>query len=209
MAETPDGAFAKSWNIPIRVLESPGIYLAVNAQVSGLRPSGLRRIRATAQATMIHEQSMPLTICCLAVLLITPQVLDRALVDPATAAQSRCADCAGSSGPDAARRGQPLWPGARFTEEDRARAIRRGLDFIYRSARKPSNFASRGQDYLWCFDTTAKAFKDPAIRSAAQCMGVERANEWRRLHCSVPRGASRYGCDSGLWQQGRRRPGCL
>ena len=139
---------------------------------------------------MIHEQSMGLKVFCLALSLIIPQVVDHRLIDPRTTARSRFADCAGSNDDNASGRERPLWPDARFTVEDRARAIRRGLDFIYRSSRNPRNFARRGQDYLWCFDTTAKAFKDPTLRCAAQCMGVERANEWRRLHRSIPPSAS-------------------
>ena len=36
--------------------------------------------------------------------------------------------------------GRPLWPGARFTEEERERAIERGMRFVYRTARSRSNF---------------------------------------------------------------------
>src|SRR5918998_6675301 len=38
-------------------------------------------------------------------------------------------------------RGKALWPGSRFTEDDRRRAIMRGLNFIYRTALKRRNFA--------------------------------------------------------------------
>jgi hypothetical protein len=51
---------------------------------------------------------------------------------------------------------QALWPGARFTERDRERAVERGLRFIYRTALDPRNFAEHGHNYLWCYDTTAR-----------------------------------------------------
>src|SRR5919206_4264564 len=52
---------------------------------------------------------------------------------------------------------RPLWPGARFTEADRQRALLRGLNFIYRTARERANFDTYGGDYVWCFYTLATA----------------------------------------------------
>src|SRR5262249_16854806 len=43
----------------------------------------------------------------------------------------------------------PLWEGARYTHADKKRAIRRGLDFIYRTAKDEKNYAEYGSDYLW------------------------------------------------------------
>src|SRR2546423_1151409 len=77
---------------------------------------------------------------------------------------------------------RPLWPGARFTEAERQRALMRGLNFIYRTARDRANFAAYGGDYIWCFYTIATASADPSVRSAARRMGLERARAWRRAH---------------------------
>ncbi|HKR01990.1 MAG TPA: hypothetical protein VJT09_15020 [Pyrinomonadaceae bacterium] len=81
-----------------------------------------------------------------------------------------------------AARTAPLWPGSRFTEADRQRAILRGLSFIYRTALDRKNFDEYGQDYLWCFYSLSAALKDPLVRSTARRMGTERARAWRRSH---------------------------
>jgi hypothetical protein len=83
-------------------------------------------------------------------------------------------------------RGQPLWPGSRFTEAARARAILRGLKFIYRTALKPQNFRDYGQDYLWCFYSLSAAVRDVEVQRMARQMGMERARAWRRAHRFVP-----------------------
>lgn len=83
-------------------------------------------------------------------------------------------------------RGRALWPGARFTEEDRARAIRRGLRFIYRTALDRDNFAQYGSDYLWCFYTVGAGVSDAGVRRMARRMGVERARVWRQSHRRLP-----------------------
>ena len=90
-------------------------------------------------------------------------------------------------------RNRPLWPGSRFTEEDRERAVLRGLYFIYRTALVRRNFRDYGPDYIWCFYTLSAAFKDERARTLARRMGLERARLWRREHRSVPSGA-----DAGL-----------
>src|SRR5438067_4982421 len=84
---------------------------------------------------------------------------------------------------------RPLWPGARFTEAARTRAIRRGLSFIYRTALDRKNFAKYGGDYLWCFYSLSTASADPFVERTAQRMGVERAHVWRRQHRALPRAA--------------------
>ncbi len=81
---------------------------------------------------------------------------------------------------------RPLWPGARFTETERKRAIMRGLQFIYRTALDPVNFAGYGSDYLWCFYTLSAAVDDETVRRTAQRMGVERAHAWRKAHRTLP-----------------------
>jgi len=77
---------------------------------------------------------------------------------------------------------KPLWPGSRFTEGDRARAVIRGLRFIYRTSLKPQNFEEYGQDYLWCFYTLSVAVRDPRVRRMARRMGLERGRVWRQGH---------------------------
>ena|GEM_PF-381320 len=86
----------------------------------------------------------------------------------------------------AASRSRPLWPGARFTEADRARAVRRGLAFIYRTALERANFATYGGDYLWCFYTLSTAVANAPFARTARRMGLERARVWRRLHPTLP-----------------------
>jgi hypothetical protein len=85
--------------------------------------------------------------------------------------------------------GRALWPGSRFTAAERARAVRRGLDFIYRTALDPANFDAYGSDYLWCFYSVGESVSDPAVRGAARRMGVERARVWRRAHRRLPEDA--------------------
>ena len=84
---------------------------------------------------------------------------------------------------------QPLWPGARHSTEDRDRAIRRGLRFIYRLARIPKNFTDYGDDFLWCFYSLSATAADPWLKRAAWTMGQERARQWRRDNPRVPKDA--------------------
>lgn len=86
-------------------------------------------------------------------------------------------------------RGAPLWPGSRFTELDRQRALSRAMRFIYRTSLNPKNFDEYGSDYLWCFYTLSRAVRDDTLRRMGHRMGVERALHWRRLHRSLPRDA--------------------
>jgi hypothetical protein len=89
----------------------------------------------------------------------------------------------GWSRPDAAR---PLWDGARYTHADKARAIRRGLEFVYKTAQDEKNFAEYGSDYLWCFYTIAASTSDRDLKARAGRMAQERARAWRRIHPRVP-----------------------
>jgi hypothetical protein len=89
-----------------------------------------------------------------------------------------------------AGRGRALWRGSRFTEEDRARAVRRGLRFIYRTALDRENFRGYGSDYLWCFYTVSAGVSDEGVRRLARQMGLERARAWRRSHRALPEGVS-------------------
>ena len=126
---------------------------------------------------------------CLGVMLITAPAFELPRVDANRPARVWSAVPFFRNSADIANPARPLWPGAGFTEEDRARAIYRGLKFIYRTARSPRNFARHGYDYLWCFDTTAKAVKDATARRMALRMGAELAHRWRRGHPSLPRNA--------------------
>src|SRR2546421_6880091 len=74
----------------------------------------------------------------------------------------------------------PLWPGGRFSAEDRDRAIRRGLNFIYRLTKNRKNFSEYGDDFLWCFYTLSVTAADPWLKQNAWRMGQERARRWRR-----------------------------
>ncbi len=86
-------------------------------------------------------------------------------------------------------RNRALWPGSRWTERARSRAVRRGLQFIYRTSLDTYNFAQYGSDYLWCFYTLSEALSDTRLRSLARRMGHERARRWRLLHPGLPSNA--------------------
>ena len=88
--------------------------------------------------------------------------------------------------PGAIRPTARLWAGSRFTEAERARAVMRGLNFIYRTALVPENFKEYGHDYLWCFYTLSVVLKDRTVSQRARLMGLERARAWRREHRFVP-----------------------
>jgi hypothetical protein len=92
-----------------------------------------------------------------------------------------------STPPD--KQAAPLWPGSRFTDLDRARALSRGLRYIYRTALNRRSFGLHGSDYLWCFYTLSAAVRDEGLKSTAHRMGVERALQWRHSHRSLPRDA--------------------
>src|SRR6185369_3468311 len=101
----------------------------------------------------------------------------------------------------------PLWRGARYTHEDRARALRRGLRFIYRLACVPKNFEANGEDFLWCFYSVSAATADPWLRAAAWRMGQERARYWRRQNRRPPR--SPDADDVMSWAFGDYAADCL
>jgi hypothetical protein len=91
-----------------------------------------------------------------------------------------------SGGATAKPRAKPLWDGARYSAADKARAIRRGLDFVYKTAKDPKNFSEYGSDYLWCLATIASATSDRDLKARASKMAMERGREWRRIHPKVP-----------------------
>ena len=113
---------------------------------------------------------------------------------------------AGDARPRAIRSG-PLWPGARHTHEDRARAIRRGLAFIYRLATAEKNFAAYGDDFLWCFYTLSATTADPWLKRTAWRMGQERARQWRNDYRRLP--AHPSADDVTAWAFGDHAADCL
>jgi hypothetical protein len=68
---------------------------------------------------------------------------------------------------------------------ERDEAIRRGLDFIYRTACDPENFGVYGFDYTFCLHWIASTSGEAALRRAARGMAVECARRWRSEHTSV------------------------
>jgi len=85
------------------------------------------------------------------------------------------------------RESVPLWPGARYTRQDRDRAIRRGLEFIYTQvATQPKYFYDWGHDLLTAFYNIAATSSDRELSRIAWNMGHERAREWLRLNRKLP-----------------------
>jgi len=84
----------------------------------------------------------------------------------------------------------PLWPGAKYTEGDRSKALMRALRYIDRSASDPKNFAAQGSDYLYCFYSIANTTRDSALLTKAEQFGHEYAQRWTKAHCSIPADAS-------------------
>lgn len=74
--------------------------------------------------------------------------------------------------------------GNRYIERDLA--IKRGMEFIYRTACDSENFEMYGYDYLCCFHCIESTSKDINLRRMARKMGQERALQWRREHTRVP-----------------------
>jgi hypothetical protein len=66
----------------------------------------------------------------------------------------------------------------RLTE--RKEAIRRGMEFIYRVARRREHFAEYGSDLISCFHYVSLTSKDASLRRMVREMGRERALRWRR-----------------------------
>ena len=65
------------------------------------------------------------------------------------------------------------------------RAIERGLDFIYKTARIPEHFETYGHDFLGCFHCIESTSKDPNLRRTALRMGSERAIHWRHEYAHI------------------------
>jgi hypothetical protein len=75
-----------------------------------------------------------------------------------------------------------------FHERDveRRRAIKRGLEFVYRTACDPENFEYYGFDYVSCFSSIFATSKDHHLRAMALKMCRERARLWRNTHPTIP-----------------------
>jgi hypothetical protein len=79
-------------------------------------------------------------------------------------------------------REKPLWPGSRYMERARDKAVERGLSFIGQVASNPKYFALWGHDMLWCLYTISDTAKNARLREMARRMGQERARQWQRDH---------------------------
>jgi hypothetical protein len=83
----------------------------------------------------------------------------------------------------------PLWPSAKYTIQDRDRAVEQGLRFIYSIANDQADFRDNGSDLLFAFQNIATSNGTPRLAALASSMGHERAIEWRRQHQQIPRNA--------------------
>ncbi len=84
----------------------------------------------------------------------------------------------------------PLWPGSKYKESDRLRAMMRALTYIDHSARKPANFTAYGTDYLYCFASIAMSARDPELQAAASKLGRDTAMRWVKTNAAVPANAN-------------------
>ena len=91
--------------------------------------------------------------------------------------------CAAPSSP-------PLWPGSKYTEADRIKAMLRALDYIDRSARTPANFDGQASEYLYCFYSIAATAKEPELREAAGRLAPGYAKKWAATRAIVPPNAN-------------------
>jgi hypothetical protein len=80
----------------------------------------------------------------------------------------------------------PLWPGSRYTDQDRDRAVERGLRYVAKVAADPEIFREWGHDLLWCFYSIGATAKNRKLREMARGIGQERARQWRRDHPEPP-----------------------
>ena len=69
---------------------------------------------------------------------------------------------------------------------NRDEAIRRGLEFIYRTACDEEHFEAYGYDFLGCFHCIDSTSKDANLCKLSRQMGKERARHWRRQNIAVP-----------------------
>lgn len=72
---------------------------------------------------------------------------------------------------------------------ERNLAIRRGVEFIYRVAKRREHFAEYGSDLTSCFHFVSLTSEDASLRRLVRGMGRERARRWRRDNPRPPRDA--------------------
>jgi hypothetical protein len=65
-------------------------------------------------------------------------------------------------------------------------AIKRGLDFIYRTANAPEGFASYGSLMICCFALVGATSRDAGLRQLARSRAEKFTRRWQRLHPVVP-----------------------
>ena len=80
----------------------------------------------------------------------------------------------------------PLWPGSKYSEADKSKAMLRALDYIDHSSRLPKNFSTWGSDYLYCFYSIAVTADDAELRAAAKRLGAVYAKRWAKAQAMVP-----------------------
>ena len=68
----------------------------------------------------------------------------------------------------------------------KAKAVERGLRFIYKTSQNKKAFSDFGQDYLWCFYTISASTADPKLKKLAWTMGQNCARRWRRKNPRLP-----------------------
>jgi hypothetical protein len=83
---------------------------------------------------------------------------------------------------------QPLWPGSKYTEAARSKALLRALAFIDHSADDPAHFRESGSDYLYCFSSIARTARNPVLSAAAARMGTKYAKRWAEMYANIPAG---------------------
>ena len=85
----------------------------------------------------------------------------------------------------------PLWPGSRFSEGDRSRAMMRALAFVEHSASDTANFKAQASDYVYCFYSIATTARDARLRAEARRAGVVYAKKWAAMRGSLSPNASK------------------
>jgi hypothetical protein len=94
--------------------------------------------------------------------------------------------------PAKVNRGTPLWPGARFTQEQRDAAVMRAFTFLAYFAAYPPNYKAYGSDLLSMFYNIAETSQNRSLSEAARQQGHELALHWRHIHPSVPQDAGPF-----------------
>ena len=69
-------------------------------------------------------------------------------------------------------------------------AIKRGLDFIYRTANDPEGFASYGSLMICCFALVGATSRDAGLRQLARSRAEKLTRRWKRAHPVIPLGAT-------------------